>query len=62
MYTPVNPVLLNKSGVLGGQNYIGMFLWCFQKNKAAFISQVSFQKSISLTDHLNVITTNINTF
>ena len=25
MYTPVNPVLLYKSGVQGGQNYIGMF-------------------------------------
>ena len=28
MYTPVNPVLLYKSGVLGGLNYIGMFSWC----------------------------------
>ena len=26
IYTPVNPVLLYKSGVSGGQNYIGMFL------------------------------------
>ena len=25
MYTPV---LLYKSGVYGGQNYIGMFSWC----------------------------------
>ena len=28
-YTPVNPSLLYKSGVWGGQNYIGMFSWCF---------------------------------
>ena len=27
MYTPVNPGLLYKSGVQGGQNYIGMFSW-----------------------------------
>ena len=27
MYTPVNPSLLYESGVLGGQNYIGMFSW-----------------------------------
>ena len=27
MYTPVNPVLLYKSEVLGGQNYVGMFSW-----------------------------------
>ena len=25
MYTPVNPSFTNKSGVLGGQNYIGVF-------------------------------------
>ena len=28
MYTPVNPVLLYKSGVEGGQHNIGMFSWC----------------------------------
>ena len=29
MHTPVNQILLYKSGVEGGQNYIGMFSWCF---------------------------------
>ena len=28
MYTPVTPVLLYKSGVKGGQNYIGIFSLC----------------------------------
>ena len=30
MYTPVNPILLYKSGVQGGQNYIGMFSWWYE--------------------------------
>ena len=29
MYTPVNPSFTNKMGFNGGQNYIGIFLWCF---------------------------------
>ena len=33
MYTPVNPVLLYKSGVYAGQNYIGMFSWWLAMNR-----------------------------
>ena len=29
MYTPVNPSLLYKTGVEGGQSYIGLFLWWY---------------------------------
>ena len=31
MYTPVNPILLYKSGVKGSQNYIGMFPCCVKE-------------------------------
>ena len=33
-----------------------------QKNKAVSFVKVSFQKRFSLSDHLNVITTNINIY
>ena len=33
-----------------------------QKNKAVSFINVSFQKRFSLSDHLNVITTNINIY
>ena len=33
IYTPVNPCFLYKSGVEGGQNYIGMFSWWVQTQR-----------------------------
>ena len=46
MYTPVDPVLLYKSGVSGGQNYIGVFSWCTVKYRSGSIL-VFFQKRLA---------------
>ena len=45
MYTPVNPVLLYKSGVYRGENYISMFSWC----------ERDYVLSLSDESHANVI-------
>ena len=38
MYTPVNPSF-TLSGVQGGQNYIGVFSWCFSSNVVPVLLQ-----------------------
>ena len=48
MCTPVNPVLLYKSGVWGGQNFMGMFSWWNDRSKTRDITKQLWWNKINI--------------